>query len=177
MLVRSWGELCRAMILSKLTGGAFGIASVLLMLGGGATGAKAQRVTDQEIADQRVADRNGAPPKIGTASEVVTKDPKTGDIVVSEQGVASWYGRAWRGRRTASGTRFDDRALTAAHMWLPFATRARVTNKQNGRSVDVVVTDRGPYHEGRIIDLSAKAAELLGIIQTGTAEVTVTALL
>jgi rare lipoprotein A len=68
-----------------------------------------------------------------------------------------------------------DRALTAAHMWLPFATRARVANKQNGRSVDVVVTDRGPYHEGRIIDLSAKAAELLGIIQTGTAEVTVTA--
>lgn len=89
-------------------------------------------------------------------SETVKTDPKSGDIVVEGQGIASWYGRTWRGRRTASGTLFDDRAMTAAHLRLPFATRARVTNMQNGRSVDVVVNDRGPYRANRIIDLSPR---------------------
>ena len=97
------------------------------------------------------------------------------DAVVEQQGVASWYGRQWRGRRTASGTRFDERALTAAHLWLPFATRARVTNLANGRSVEVIVTDRGPYHDGRIIDLSARAAAELGMTQQGIAPVAITA--
>lgn len=109
------------------------------------------------------------------ASETLTADPRTGDILVEEQGVASWYGRSWRGRRSASGTRFDDRAMTAAHLWLPFATRARVMNLENGRTVEVVVNDRGPYREGRIIDLSAKAAEALGIKPNGIAEVVVSA--
>jgi rare lipoprotein A len=152
-----------AMILPKLLGNACGIASVLLMLCGAAAKAK------------EPADADTPPAGAEAAPDIVKKDPKTGDITVEEQGVASWYGRTWRGRRTASGTRFDDRALTAAHLWLPFATRARVTNMQNGRSVDVVVTDRGPYHDGRIIDLSAKAAELLGMTRNGTAEVLITA--
>ena len=156
------------MILPKLLGNACGIASVLLMLCGAA--AKAKEPAD---ADTPPAGAETAPDIV--KPDIVKKDPKTGDITVEEQGVASWYGRAWRGRRTASGTRFDDHALTAAHLWLPFATRARVTNIQNGRSVDVVVTDRGPYHGGRIIDLSAKAAELLGMKQNGTAEVLITA--
>jgi rare lipoprotein A len=108
-------------------------------------------------------------------SETVKQDPKTGDTLVEQHGVASWYGRTWRGRRTASGSKFDERGMTAAHLWLPFATRARVTNLQNGRSVDVVVTDRGPYHSGRIIDLSAKAAEALGIKECGIAEVILSA--
>lgn len=95
--------------------------------------------------------------------------------VIHERGVASWYGRNWRGRRTASGARFNDRALTAAHPWLPFATRARVTNLANGRSVEVVITDRGPHCKHRIIDLSAHAAKLLGMKKKGVAEVSVTA--
>ncbi len=110
------------------------------------------------------------------AGDVAKRETETADIVVKQRGIASWHGRAWRGRRTASsGTRFDDRAMTAAHLWLPFETTARVTNVQNGRSVDVVVNDRGPYHAGRIIDLSAKAAEALGIKDCGTAEVIVSA--
>ncbi len=109
------------------------------------------------------------------AGDVAKRETETADIVVEQRGIASWYGRAWGGRRTASGTRFDDRAMTAAHLWLPFETSARVTNVQNGRSVDVVVNDRGPYHAGRIIDLSAKAAEALGIKDCGTAEVIVSA--
>ena|ERR1700728_703371 len=97
------------------------------------------------------------------------------EATVAEQGVASWYGRPWRGRMTASGRRFDDRAATAAHLWLPFATKAHVTNLDNGRSIDVLVVDRGPYHAGRIIDLSARAAQMLGMLKAGTALVSVTA--
>ena len=98
-----------------------------------------------------------------------------GDTMVGEHGIASWYGKHWRGRRSADGGRFDDRQLTAAHLWLPFATLARVTNLDNGRSVDVVVTDRGPYYGGRIIDLSARAAQVLGMRQSGVAPVAIVA--
>jgi rare lipoprotein A (peptidoglycan hydrolase) len=95
---------------------------------------------------------------------------------VQQQGVASWYGRHWRGRKTASGQRYDERRLTAASRSLPLPTRARVTNLQNGRSVDVIVNDRGPYVDGRIMDLSARAAALLGITRVGLAHVEITAL-
>jgi rare lipoprotein A (peptidoglycan hydrolase) len=97
--------------------------------------------------------------------------------VVQERGIASWYGRHWQDRRTASGARFNDRALTAASLRLPFATRARVTNLQNGKSVDVVINDRGPYHAGRIIDLSARAAQVIGMKREGIAPVLVQAVL
>lgn len=156
------------MILSEIRSSTRNIASGLLMLLGTLTHARAQVTVEKETAPAQVEN---------AASDTVKKDPETGDTLVKEKGVASWYGRAWRGRRTASGRRFDDRAMTAAHLWLPFATQAHVTNLQNGRSVDVVVTDRGPYHAGRIIDLSAKAAEALGIKRCGTAEVTVSAVL
>src|SRR6266540_1389649 len=92
---------------------------------------------------------------------------KASDGTVEQQGVASWYGRHWRGRKTASGARFDERLLTAASLALPLATRARVTNLQNGRSVDVVVNDRGPYAGDRVMDLSQKAAVALGMTQSG----------
>jgi rare lipoprotein A (peptidoglycan hydrolase) len=108
----------------------------------------------------------------GPARQAVAHDA---DTLVAERGIASWYGRHWRGRRSADGGRFDDRQLTAAHLWLPFATRARVTNLDNGRTVDVVVTDRGPYVGGRIIDLSARAAQLLGMSRTGLAPVAIAA--
>ncbi len=94
---------------------------------------------------------------------------------IEETGIASWYGPAFAGRRTASGAPFRQQAFTAAHLWLPFSTLVRVTNLANGRSVDVIVNDRGPYREGRIIDLSEAAAEALGMIRSGLAKVLVTA--
>jgi len=100
---------------------------------------------------------------------------KAADGTVEQQGVASWYGRHWRGRKTASGVRFDERLLTAASLALPLATRARVTNLQNGRSVDVVVNDRGPYAGNRVMDLSQKAALALGMTQSGLAQVVIRA--
>jgi rare lipoprotein A len=89
-------------------------------------------------------------------------------------GLASWYGGSLHGRRTASGERFDQEALTAAHRSLPLGRRVRVTNLENGRSVIITVTDRGPFVRGRIIDLSRGAARRLGFLRAGTARVRVT---
>ena len=89
----------------------------------------------------------------------------------TEQGLASWYGPGFAGKRTASGERFVPCKRTAAHLTLPFGTRLKVTNLGNGRIVRVRVNDRGPYADGRIIDLSRGAARALGMIRTGVVEV------
>ncbi len=88
-----------------------------------------------------------------------------------ETGLASFYSDALQGRRTASGAPYDGRALTCAHRTLPFGTRVRVTDVETGRSVVVTVTDRGPYADGRIVDLSRAAARALGILERGLARV------
>ncbi len=88
-------------------------------------------------------------------------------------GIASWYGRRYHGRRTASGEIYDMNSATAAHPTLPFGTRVRVTNLDNGRAVVLRINDRGPFVRGRIIDVSRRAAQVLGLIQTGTARVRV----
>ncbi|WP_018260672.1 septal ring lytic transglycosylase RlpA family protein [Methylobacterium sp. WSM2598] len=87
----------------------------------------------------------------------------------AQAGVASWYGPGFHGRRTANGERFDTHALTAAHRFLPFGSRVRVTNNSNGRSVVVRINDRGPYVGGRVIDLSNAAARAIGV--SGVAKV------
>jgi len=86
-------------------------------------------------------------------------------------GVASWYGKEFQGRPTASGERYDLHALTAAHRTLPFGTRVKVTNLENGRSVIVRINDRGPNQPGRLIDLSYAAARQIGLVANGTAKV------
>lgn len=93
-----------------------------------------------------------------------------------EQGIASWYGTKFHGRRTSSGETYDMYAMTAAHKSLPLPTYARVTNKKNGRSIIVRINDRGPFHKNRIIDLSYAAATKLGIVTTGTGLVEVRAI-
>jgi len=89
----------------------------------------------------------------------------------SEQGVASWYGPGFHGRQTASGERYDMYDMTCAHKVLPFGTRLRVTNLDNGRTAYLRVNDRGPFVKGRILDTSKKGAEVLGMIGPGTARV------
>jgi rare lipoprotein A len=86
-------------------------------------------------------------------------------------GEASWYGPGFDGNLTANGERFNQNALTAAHPSLPFGTRIRVTNQNNGRSVVVRVNDRGPYAGGRIVDLSAGSADVIGLMDAGVAPV------
>ena len=87
------------------------------------------------------------------------------------QGFASWYGAKFHGRRAADGSRYNMYELTAAHKTLPFGTRLRVTHMDNGRSVEVTITDRGPLMEGRIIDLSFAAAQALDMVEEGVARV------
>ena len=90
-----------------------------------------------------------------------------------ESGQASFYADKYDGRRTASGERFDQQALTAAHRTLPFGTKVKVTNVRNGRSVTVRINDRGPFVRGRIIDLSRTAFGRIGNPVFGVIDVTV----
>lgn len=88
-----------------------------------------------------------------------------------ETGIASWYGPGFHGERTASGEKYDSSELTAAHRTLQMPSLVRVTNLENGRSVIVRVNDRGPFARGRVMDVSSKAADLLGMKGRGTARV------
>jgi rare lipoprotein A len=92
-----------------------------------------------------------------------TYTPLPPDAALSERGLASWYGRKFHGRRTASGELYDMYAMTAAHRTLPLPSFARVSNPANGRSVIVRINDRGPFVKGRIVDLSYTAAQKLGV--------------
>ena len=139
----------------------YGVASALAILIGTMPSAKA---------DPRID-----PGTVPAVAQQIAALHKALDGTVEQQGVASWYGRHWRGRKTASGARFDERLLTAASLALPLATRARVTNLQNGRSVDVLVNDRGPYAGNRIMDLSEKAAVALGMTHSGLTQVVIRA--
>ena len=95
------------------------------------------------------------------------------DYSYDETGVASWYGAENQGQRTSNGETFNKNELTAAHRTLPLPSLARVTNLDNGRSIVVRINDRGPYASGRIIDMSERAAQLLGFEALGTAKVRV----
>jgi rare lipoprotein A len=88
-----------------------------------------------------------------------------------QEGIASWYGPGFEGRLTASGEVFDEDALTGAHRRLRFGTRVRVVNLDNGSEVIVRINDRGPFVEGRVIDVSRGAARVLGMIRAGIARV------
>ncbi len=88
-------------------------------------------------------------------------------------GIASWYGPGFHGKKTANGEIYDQNALTAAHKTLPIPTFIQVTNLENGRSMKLRINDRGPYAHGRIIDLSRRSAQMLGVFRKGTARVRV----
>ena len=90
-----------------------------------------------------------------------------------EVGIASWYGPGFHGRRTSNGERYDQHAMTAAHLSLPLGSRILVTNLDNGKSVEVRVNDRGPFVEGRMLDLSYAAARALDLVHPGTGAVSI----
>jgi len=104
-----------------------------------------------------------------------TYRPLTSIGAYSKQGIASWYGPQFHGRPTANGEIYNMYSLTAAHRILPFQTRVRVTNLENGKSVQVRINDRGPFVKNRLIDLSYNAARQLDMIGQGTAKVRVEA--
>ena len=90
-----------------------------------------------------------------------------------QSGIASWYGPGFHGQPTSSGAIYDQHAMTAAHPTLPLGTRTRVTNLDTGKSVEVLVNDRGPFAKGRVIDLSYAAAREIGMLGPGTARVSI----
>lgn len=97
--------------------------------------------------------------------------PASEKPVFTQSGIASWYGRNHHGKTTANGEPFNMEAMTAAHRSLPFNTIVRVTSPAQNRTIKVRINDRGPYVDGRIIDLSARAARELGIAENGVAQV------
>ena len=97
----------------------------------------------------------------------------TVDYAYRETGIASWYGPSFHGKSTANGETYDQNSLTGAHPTLPMPSMVRVTNLENGLSIKVRINDRGPFKNGRIIDLSRRAADLLGFRRKGTAKVLV----
>ena len=106
---------------------------------------------------------------LGPADEGRRVNPRSPATDSPEVGLASWYGEPHHGRLTASGEVFDMTGLTAAHRTLPLGTRLRVVNLENGRVVRVRVNDRGPYVEGRVLDLSREAARALEMVERGVA--------
>ncbi len=93
--------------------------------------------------------------------------------VYPQYGNASWYGKSFQGKKTASGERFDQHSFTGAHRSLPFGTLVRVINLRNGKDVVITVNDRGPFIRGRIIDISRAAASSIGILSRGVTRVRV----
>ena len=89
----------------------------------------------------------------------------------SQTGIASWYGPGFHGKTTASGVIYNQHDLTAAHQTMPLGTRVLVTNLDNGRSIEVVINDRGPFAKGRVIDLSRRAARRIDMLEVGTTRV------
>ena len=100
-----------------------------------------------------------------------TPPPWVADVPLSQRGRASWYGKKFNGQRTASGERFSASGFTAAHRTLPFNSYVRVRRVASGEEVIVRITDRGPFHPGRVLDLSHAAAERIGLVALGGAEV------
>lgn len=112
--------------------------------------------------------------KIGNPYQIngVWYYPKV-DYGYDQTGIASWYGPGFDGKATANGEIYDQNALTAAHQTLPLPSIVRVTNLENGRAIELRINDRGPFAHGRIIDVSRRAAQLLGFESAGTARVRV----
>ena len=117
--------------------------------------------------DRQRSARSSWPGDESSGDEALYGDPEH----PVQAGLASWYSDSLAGNATASGAPYDPSALTAAHRTLPFGTRVRVTRTSTNRSVDVVINDRGPFVDRRVIDLSHAAASQLGIVHAGVAAV------
>jgi rare lipoprotein A len=111
-----------------------------------------------------------APSQLVPVQPTVKKSPAV-PVKLPQTGEASWYGAQHQGKQTASGTMYDQAGFTAAHPSLPLGSKIKVTNLANGKSVEVEITDRGPFAGNRIIDLSQGAAKALEMIESGTATV------
>ncbi len=150
------------------------LASLGLAACSGSTPAPETSLSPRVVSKGQPVPRGGGVYKVGKPYRIAGRwyYPKH-DPSYDRVGIASWYGAMFHGRRTANGEVYDMNALTAAHPTMPLPSYAKVTNLANGRTLIVRVNDRGPYKPGRVIDLSRKAARLLGFERRGTARVRV----
>ena len=136
------------------------IGAVLVLLPGCASTPRFAGREEQSAGDRKSPAQHEQP----------AKQPE-GKILLTLEGIASFYAQDFHGKQTSNGETFDMDALTAAHRTFPFGTKVRVTNLENNKTVVVRVNDRGPFKEGRMIDLSMGAAKEIDLIRTGTARV------
>ena len=137
----------------------------------GASSAKEMATAQRVVADYPVNEPLPSNTASGVRVQKTSFAPTSTHLRNLQSGVASYYGPGFHGRRTANGERFNMNAMTAAHRTLPFGTKLKVTNLNNGKTAFVRVNDRGPYAGGRIIDLSVAAAHAIGSSSSGTARV------
>jgi rare lipoprotein A len=123
------------------------------------------------VADGQDVPRGGGRYHVGKPYTIAGKTYYPSDRKVVSTGTASWYGEAFHGRRTANGEIFDRHSITAAHPTMPLPSYARVTNMRNNHSIVVRVNDRGPYHGGRVMDVSQRVADALDFKRFGTARI------
>jgi len=161
------------------------VSVVAIGLLAGCAAQPTQTSSNGSASGARLATHAGAPMGYGEAAAQAptpTPEPKLADAKpidedipdvsnFKQSGRASWYGKRFNGRKTASGERYNMHAMTAAHKTLPLASYVRVTNTSNQKAVVVKINDRGPYVRGRVIDLSYAAARELGLQTAGTAHV------
>jgi len=131
------------------------------------------RASPRVVADGEDVPKGGGQYLVGKPYSVAGRTYVPSERKFTGTGLASWYGDAFHGRRTANGEVYDKSSVSGAHPTMPLPSYARVTNLRNHHSIIVRVNDRGPYHEGRIMDLSSRAAEALGYRNVGTARVKV----
>jgi rare lipoprotein A len=120
---------------------------------------------------QRFAERDSRSGETKTQAGQIRPEQNSGKILLTLEGTASYYAHDFHGKQTSSGETYDMYAMTAAHRTFPFGTKIRVTNLENKKTVIVRVNDRGPFKEGRIIDLSMGAAKIIDLVLNGTARV------
>lgn len=149
----------------------FAIASILFAAAFFAGCAGRQRVASRPSAPPAQPEPGPAPETVERAPDAAAVNPVPHEGVAFEQGKASWYGAPFHGRQASNGEIYDMNKLTAAHRTLPFNTMVRVTNLTNGKSTTVRITDRGPFVDNRIIDLSYAAAQQIDSVGPGVVPV------
>ena len=181
-------RVCRSLPKSRLTRPALLLLSLGALAGCSSTGPQRYshlgssgqidprygvRASPRVIADGDEVPKGGGNYMVGKPYTIAGRTYYPSEKPFSATGVASWYGSDFHGRRTANGEIFDRKSISAAHPTMPLPSYARVTNLRNDRSIVVRVNDRGPYHGGRVMDVSQRVAEALDFHSAGTAHVKV----
>lgn len=169
----SWGYRVPSVMHRSFLSGAFALSLTGAALIGAPVQASSAPAASLQLSVREVQPPSDLDPSIKplVPFQFKTVPAPTLRLASVSQGTASWYGPGFYGNRTASGEVFRPGTLTAAHRSLPFGTRVRVTNLNNGRSTVVRINDRGPFHGGRVIDLAHGAAHELGVTSSGVAPV------